>query len=218
VVLNHHARDNVFTILEYDFGDEDPNIAIQSDTPKRVFVGSKLGLIFQINYLTRELEGVFKIHESTICSLAISSGFCVTGSDDQYLRVWPLDFSEYFMEAKHEGVVCALDISLNASMVICGIANNGIGLLDLGNQSYRVVMRAHHEEIRQIEFHPYTNNIITLSDDFTIRVWDSVKFEQLYEFAYSRDDPCNCISCFPNGAYFAAGFQSGLVRVFDIEQ
>jgi hypothetical protein len=35
----------------------------------------------------------------------------VTGSEDQFLRVWPLDFSEFFLEAKHEGVVLSLDIS-----------------------------------------------------------------------------------------------------------
>jgi len=35
----------------------------------------------------------------------------VTGSEDQFLRVWPLDFSEFFLEAKHEGLVLSLDIS-----------------------------------------------------------------------------------------------------------
>ena len=78
---------------------------------KRVFVGSKLGLLFQINYFTRELEGVFKVHEQSICAISVSAGFCVTGSEDQFLRVWPLDFSEYFLEAKHEGVVLSLDVS-----------------------------------------------------------------------------------------------------------
>ena len=52
-------------------------------------------MIYLVNYNTRELEGVFKCHEDTICSIAISAGFCVTGSADQYLRVWPLDFSEF---------------------------------------------------------------------------------------------------------------------------
>ena len=39
-------------------------------------------------------------------TISVNEAFCVTGSDDQYLRVWPLDFSEFFMEAKHEGTVC----------------------------------------------------------------------------------------------------------------
>lgn len=217
VVLNHHARDTVFTTLEYDFNHENPATAFQTDTTRRVFIGSKSGLLFQVNYVSRELEGVFKIHDSCICALSVSQGFCVTGSEDQYLRVWPLDFSEYFLEAKHEGVVTSLNISHDGLKVVCGISSGGLGILDLSNQSYRTILRAHTEKIKQIEFHPFTNNLVSLSEDLTIRVWDSQKFEQLYEFTYSREDPCTGISCFPNGPFFAAGFSSGLVRVFDIE-
>lgn len=67
-----------------------------------------------MNYFSRELEGVFKVHERSICALSVSAGFCVTGSEDSYLRVWPLDFSEFFLEAKHEGVVHSIDISEDA--------------------------------------------------------------------------------------------------------
>jgi len=94
-----------------------------------VFVGSRLGLLFQINYFTRELEGVFKVHEQSICAISVSAGFCVTGSEDQFLRVWPLDFSEYFLEAKHEGVVMSLDVSADALQVACGSSNGGTKLL-----------------------------------------------------------------------------------------
>jgi len=49
VVLNHHARNTVFTSLDFEYGfksaDKDENEAL-----KRVFVGSKHGMIFQVNY------------------------------------------------------------------------------------------------------------------------------------------------------------------------
>jgi len=45
VVLNHHARNTVFTSLDFEYGfrsaDKDENEAL-----KRVFVGSKTGMIF----------------------------------------------------------------------------------------------------------------------------------------------------------------------------
>jgi len=47
-----------------------------------VFVGSRAGLVFLINYFTRELESVFKVHEMALTSLVVSAGFCVTGSED----------------------------------------------------------------------------------------------------------------------------------------
>ena len=39
----------------------------------------------------------------------------------------------------------------------------------------------------------------------------------MYEFTFLSEDKCTCISSFPNGMYFAAGFKSGIFRVFDIE-
>ena len=30
--------------------------------------------------------------------MLVSEGLCVTGSDDNFLRVWPLDFSDFLLE------------------------------------------------------------------------------------------------------------------------
>ncbi len=144
---------------------------LQSDKLKRVFVGTKAGMLYQINYFTREIDGVYQVHESSICSLSISPGFCVSGSEDQYLRVWPLDFSEFILEAKHEGIVVALDISLNGLEVACGTSTGGLAILDLGNQNYKTILRSHTEEIIQMDIHEPSNSIITLSRDLTIRLW-----------------------------------------------
>lgn len=56
---------------------------------------------------------MYKVHDDAITAVVISAGFCITGSKDQYLRVWPLDFSEFYIEAKHEGIITSLDISLD---------------------------------------------------------------------------------------------------------
>lgn len=63
----------------------------------------------------------------------MNEAFCVTGSDDQFLRVWPLDFSEFFMEAKHEGSVMNVQISPDGLKVVCGTRNGSIGVLDKSN-------------------------------------------------------------------------------------
>jgi len=218
VVLSHHARDTVFTVLDFDFNHENPATALQSETTKRVFVGTKQGLLLQVNYLTRELEGVFKLHDSCICSLSVSAGFCVTGSEDQYLRVWPLDFSEYFLEAGHKGIVISLDISQDSLRVISGVSSGGLSILDLTNQNYRTLLRTHTSRIKQIDTHAFSNYLVTLCEDLTIRVWDANKLDQIYEFSYPKEDPCTCISSDPRGLFLAAGFQSGILRIFDFEQ
>ncbi len=71
----------------------------------------------------------------------------MTGSEDTYLRVWPLDFSEFFMEAKHEGTVGAVEISPDGLKVVCGTLNGSLGILDKSNQRYRTVLRSHTDQI-----------------------------------------------------------------------
>lgn len=65
--------------------------------------------------------------------------------------------------------------------------------------------------------HNLSKLLITLSEDCTIRLWDLEICNQVYEFSFSNEDRCNVISSCPNGMFFAAGFKSGIHRIFDIE-
>ncbi len=78
VVLNHHARNTVFTSLDFDYGfrSVDPK---ENESLKRLFVASKHGMLFQINYHKEELEGAFQLHDAAIHSISVNEGFCVTG-------------------------------------------------------------------------------------------------------------------------------------------
>lgn len=70
VVLNHQARNTVFTVLDFEFAFEDPSAALQTNSIKRVFVGSKQGMIFQINYATKQKLNVYCCHDGAITSLS----------------------------------------------------------------------------------------------------------------------------------------------------
>jgi WD40 repeat protein len=148
----------------------------------------------------------------------MSVGFCVTGGEDQVLRVWPMDFSEYILEAEHEGIITSLALSEDGMHVACGTSSGGLGVLDLTNHNYKTVLRSHTDVVLQIVYHEYSGSIITLSADQTIRLWDPEKLEQTYEFLYPKEDPCTCISSNPLSMFFAAGFKSGMLRIFDIEK
>lgn len=47
------------------------------------------------------------------------------------------------MEAKHEGTVCAVDISTDGLKVVCGTLYGSLGILDKSNQKYRTLLRSH---------------------------------------------------------------------------
>jgi len=214
-VLNHHARDTVFTTLDFEYGFRATD-RLENESLKRIFVGSKHGIVYQVNYQTEQLEATYKTNDKAIYSIAVNDAFCVIGSEDSYLRVWPLDFQEFFMEAQHEGPVSAVDISNDGLKVVCGTLYGSIGILDKSNQNYKTLLRSHTDEILALDFHKIKMNIITVSRDKTIRLWDVKTLEEVYEFSSPFDQPL-CISAHPSQSIFACGFHSGKMRIFDID-
>lgn len=216
VVLNHHARNTVFTCLDFEYGlrSVDPK---ENEALKRLFVGSKHGMVFQVNYHTESLEATYQTNDSAIYGISVNEAFCVTGSEDTYLRVWPLDFSEFFMEAKHEGTVGAVEISPDGLKVVCGTLNGSLGVLDKSNHRYKTFMRSHTDQILSLDFHLGRRIVITVSKDKTIRLWNIATMDQVYEFS-SPVDQALCVSAHPSMPLFACGFESGVMRVFDIER
>lgn len=76
------------------------------------------------------------------------------------------------MEAKHEGTVSSVDISQDGIQIICGTNNGSIGLLDISSQNYRTLLRSHIDSIVSVDYHKTKNEVISVSKDKTIRVWD----------------------------------------------
>ena len=56
----------------------------------------------------------------SINSLHLNDTFCVTGSDDGYLRLWPLDFAHVYLEAEHEGPVTASRLYSDGLKILAG--------------------------------------------------------------------------------------------------
>lgn len=78
------------------------------------------------------------------------------------------------------------------------------------------MLRSHTDEILAIDFHKLKMNIITVSKDKTIRLWDVLYLEQVYEFTSALDQPLS-VAAHPFKPTFACGFQSGKLRIFDID-
>lgn len=54
----------------------------------------------------------------------------------------------------------------------CGTSTGGLGILDISSHHYKTVMRSHTATITQLEMHYFSNLLISLSEDCTIRLWD----------------------------------------------
>lgn len=66
----------------------------------------------------------------------------------------------------------SLTIAEDGIHVACGTSTGGLGILDLGTHNYRAILRSHTDTLTQVVYHTYSNSLITLSEDLTIRLWD----------------------------------------------
>lgn len=243
VILNHYARNSVFTVFDFLNESEDRVNA----SAYQIIVGSVAGMIFEINCFTRELRTVYKVHDSAICSLLIRNGLCFTGSQDQYVRIWPTNFNEFLLEAKQESCVVGIDVNDNGLQLVVGTLAGSISVLDLASQTCRIMMRGLSHEISQLESKLRIQVLDTLKDeiesqdnsdngnidknanavssikllslgrDNSIRVWENDPLVQSYEFECRENDECLAIS-FICKEQFLGGFESGTLRVFDLNK
>lgn len=79
-------------------------------------------------------------------------------------------------------------------------------------------IEAHKKMIRDIKFTVDNSKIVTVSDDFTIAVFDVIKFQKYVDLAGHKGN-INSVDCHPNDkSKIITGSYDRTVKVWDIEQ
>uniref|UniRef100_A0A7M4DUS3 WD repeat domain 90 n=1 Tax=Crocodylus porosus TaxID=8502 RepID=A0A7M4DUS3_CROPO len=206
----------------------------EGHSPEQDFVCSRSGHILEIDYKKVSIRNARRLLPSqtqhshrrekqtfnsgpgiAINSVSVSPTFCATGSEDGYLRLWPLDFSAVFLEAEHEGPVSTVSISPDNLKVLCTTSTGNLGYLDIQSRDYTTLMRSHTDSILAFSVERLRKQMATVSQDNTIRIWDLVSMQQMYDFTASDEMPC-AVAFHPLQQIFACGFSSGMVRTFSL--
>ncbi|XP_015279853.1 PREDICTED: WD repeat-containing protein 90-like, partial [Gekko japonicus] len=111
-------------------------------------------------------------------SICLSSSFCATASEDGYLRLWPLDFSEVFLEAEHDNPVTSVSIGPDNLKVLCTTASGSVGCLDIQSRDYSTVMRSHRDSVLAFSVEGLQQELATVSQDGSIRIWNLETMQQ----------------------------------------
>ncbi|XP_032358084.1 WD repeat-containing protein 90 isoform X2 [Etheostoma spectabile] len=238
-VRNGTLRSCPVNLGEYhslDFTDvafEEGNSSNQHLDDRTLFASSRSGYIFEIDYSRVVIRNVRRLlpaqqqHANrrekwtfntgpsiAINSISVSSSFCATGSEDGFLRLWPLDFSAVFLEAEHEGPVSLVSVSSDSLQVLAATSTGNLGFLDVSSRGYNTLMRSHTNTVLGFSVDGIRRHLTTASSDGTVRIWNMDSLHQLYDFV-SEDSPCS-VAFHPSEQLFSCGFSSGIVRVFDI--
>eukprot|EP00002_Diphylleia_rotans_P027250 TRINITY_DN5458_c0_g1_i4.p1 TRINITY_DN5458_c0_g1~~TRINITY_DN5458_c0_g1_i4.p1 ORF type:complete len:980 (-),score=137.24 TRINITY_DN5458_c0_g1_i4:162-3101(-) len=196
-----------------EFYDLDFNAGAHGQT---LFVCSSLGSVYQIHLERRLLETIYQLHDAPIFSLSVSDSYCVTGSGDRLLRLWPLDFSDYILEAEHEDSIVSCIMSDDGTKVFVGSSHGTIGCLDTLTQSHETFLRSHRSPVNCVSVDRLRGQAVTVSSDATLRIWDLSNHQQLCEFEVKGSNP-RAVTWHPHNYTFSCGFDDGIVRVFDVE-
>ncbi|XP_054442774.1 WD repeat-containing protein 90 [Pteronotus mesoamericanus] len=151
-----------------------------------------------------------------ISSLSVSQAECAVGSEDGYLRLWPLDFSSVLLEAEHEGPISSVCLSPDGLRVLSTTSSGHLGFLDIPSREYSVLMRSHTALVLALATEYNRGQLATVSQDHTVRVWDLATLQQLYDFTSPEEAPC-AVAFHPTQPVLFCGFSSGAIRSFSLE-
>ncbi len=198
-----------------------------------VYISSKSGHILELLYDERR---VIKIHRllpmkhsngSTekitmangptigICAFTCTNNFCITGSNDGYVRVWSNDFSQVYIEAKHDQAICGLTTSHDQTRVLISTVTGSLGILNLVNKEHKNLIRSHIQSVLGVDYDDTRKQMISIGKDGTIRIWCFQTGKQLSEFTAERETPTVVIYA-PDRQTFACGFDNGIIKVFQL--
>uniref|UniRef100_A0A6I8N486 WD repeat-containing protein 90 n=1 Tax=Ornithorhynchus anatinus TaxID=9258 RepID=A0A6I8N486_ORNAN len=219
----YHSLD--FTDLAFEAG----------QSADRAFACSRSGHILDIDYTSLTVQNARRLLPSpvwparqrerqtvgsgpgiAINSISVSSSFCATGSDDGYLRLWPLDFSSVFLEAEHEGPVSWAGISPDGLRVLSATSTGNLGFLDVPSRHYSTLMRSHVNSIVAFASEGQRRQLATASRDHTVRIWDLDARQQLFDFTACDAETPGPVAFHPSWPLLACGSSSGTVRTFSL--
>lgn len=132
IMLGESVRGHVFNHFAfYPTGLAPEGVNIQSSTGLASLVkgvstfayfASSKGIIIQVDCSKEVVIRSYQLFNESITSFVISHGNAITGTQNHKLVVWSLEFSDYLMEAQHEGSVNVIRVNNNGNNVLIGTA------------------------------------------------------------------------------------------------
>ena len=180
------------------------------------YVSTAGGDVLEIDCMAARLLRTHRVAASAVCCLALGRDWLATGSDDGFLRVWPLGNidSGYTMELELDHTPCAAHVSVDGGSLVVATRGADLGVLNVVDAAYKPVSRAHTSTVLSFAESEKHCQIATASTDKLVRVWNADPLAIVCEFGTESDTPTS-VAFHPRDPLLATGFASGCVRVFN---
>lgn len=231
VMLNNTARGKIFnnSIVQKQAAETQKQGA-QPQKVSFVFVTTVDGLLYFVNYHSRVVEKIIQIHDDKISAFLVApnGSFYVTAAQSGMLRIWTTDFETLKSEVNTGNEITHCDVNYDCNQICVLCAPSGtISVLDLEHSSYNVVMRSHMDNVTDIAYNQMTGKLVSVAEDYCVKVWHAESMEQINEFVSENDKPIRVVSqnqgllgegitSEDTDSLVAIGFKSGFLRILDL--
>jgi WD40 repeat protein len=203
-----------YTDLQFDY------LSKNKSNELIVYISTKTGQILEILYDERRVIQIHYLSEKmtknfTLSTFAFTNHFAITGSHDGYVRVWSIDFSQVYIEAKYDQSILNLIASYDQTRILIRTESGSLSILNLVTKVHLNLMRTHTKSITDIDYDDNRKQMISVGQDGTIRIWCFRTNKQLSEFISEKEIPL-IVTYSPNRHIFACGFNNGTIKIFDL--
>jgi len=101
---------------------------------------------------------------------------------DNTVKVWEVQASENLRNNPELGGIRSFDISNDGKRVVTGHSDNRIRVLAIGTKEELLVIDAHSDTVTAVEFSSSGKEIVSSSDDGTVKVWSAHSGELIHTF------------------------------------
>ena len=190
-----------------------------------IYCCSEAGFVLEVNSEDIAIRVVRKLVQTVhgdvdfrINSIAVVDHYCVSGSSDGMLRIWPRDFTSVLLEVDHDSAVILVKPSCKGDRILTVTQSNMVGVLDVATKEFITHSKCHKNIISSADAAMEKKWVVTASADMHVMVWDVINAKLLYNFHSESDIPLIVAFATPASQqmWIFCGFQSGAVRIFDI--
>jgi len=221
VSLNNTARGKVFNDSVVLFKVDEQK---GTKKPTQVYVSTQCGLLFMVNYFSRQVDKIIQVHDGPVLSIQLSTPdnnsdapqFFFTCSKGGSMKIWTPDCTKLVSEVNINQEVLSTDLNVDNSEIVVLAKDGSLSLLELQASSFKVLMRSHLDNIVGIAHNTISGCLVSIGQDSSVKVWQAEDMDQVHEFNTSPNDPPITISASFTDPVVAVGFKSGFLRIFNL--
>ena len=116
-------------------------------------MASSFGRLVQVDYETRRVVATLELHGAApLTCVAATEGFVATSDAAGLLRLWPLDFGAFLLQAQHDAGVASLAVSPSDLRIAVSTASGTLGVLDVTTHANITAVRPHRTGVAALAF------------------------------------------------------------------